>query len=156
MRLIAIVMLGALAGLAAGCGQKKPPPPQPPVVFVSKPLPQKLVDWDDYVGRFVAVNSVDVRPRVSGYLQSVAFKDGQMVKKGQLLFAIDPRPYQAALTQAKGQEAHAQAELANAQVEYVRAQKLLADKAISEQEYQTRLANQQQASADLIAAQGAV
>ena len=56
-----------------------------------------IVDWDDYVGQFVAVDSVDVRPRVSGYLQSIGFKDGDIVRKAQVLFVIDPRPYQAAL-----------------------------------------------------------
>ena len=156
MRSVAIVTAATLAIGLIGCGRKAPPAPPPPTVVVSKPLQQKLVDWDDYVGRFVAVNSVDVRPRVSGYLQSVGFKDGQTVAKGQLLFVIDPRPYQAALTGAKGQEAHAQAALHNAQVELDRATKLLADHAISEQEYETRLASQQQAGADLIAAQGAV
>jgi RND family efflux transporter MFP subunit len=114
------------------------------------------VDWDDYVGRFIAVNSVDVRPRVSGYLQSVGFRDGQIVRKGQVLFVIDPRPYQAALTQARGQEAHAASALADAKVELARAVRLLADKAISQQEYQNRLAAEQQADADLTAAKGVV
>ena len=155
MRLIGIVLATGAALALAGC-QKKPAPPPPPTVIVSKPLAQKLVDWDDYVGRFVAINSVDVRPRVSGYLTAIPFKDGQIVHKGQVLFEIDPRPYQAALTQAQGQEAHAQAALTNAQVELTRAIKLLADHAIAEQEYETRLANQQQANADLIAAKGQV
>jgi len=119
-------------------------------------LQRKIVDWDDYVGRFVAVNSVDVRPRVSGYVQSIGFRDGQIVRKGQVLFVIDPRPYEAALTQARGQQAHAQATLDTAKVELTRAEKLLADRAISEQEYQTRLAAEQQAAADLITAQGQV
>jgi RND family efflux transporter MFP subunit len=143
--------LGGLAGCA-----KKPPPPPPPTVYVARPLQQKLVDWDDYVGRFVAVNSVDVRPRVSGYIRSVGFKDGQIVHKGQVLFVIDPRPYQAALTQAQGQEAHAVSSLTNAKVELARAVKLLADKAIAEQEYQTRLATEQQAEGDLTTARGNV
>ena len=152
--LFGAVALGALA--LAGCQAKKPPPPPPPTVFVSKPLQKQIVDWDDFVGRFVAVNSVDVRPRVTGYLQSVGFRDGQIVHKGQVLFVIDPRPYQAALDQAKGQEAHASSALANARVELARAEKLLADKAIAEQEYETRLATAQQAQADLIAAQANV
>ena len=74
---------------------------------VAHPLQKTVVDWDDYLGQFQAVDSVDIRPRVSGYLQSVGFKDGDVVKKGQVLFVIDPRPYQAALDQAKGQAAHA-------------------------------------------------
>jgi len=145
----------ALFDLVAAC-HKKPPPPPPPTVFVSKPLQRNVVDWDDYEGRFEAINSVDVRPRVTGYLESIAFRDGQIVHKGQLLFVIDPRPYQAALNQARGQEQHAAATLANARIELTRAQKLLADHAIPEQEYETRLANQQQASADLLTAQGAL
>jgi RND family efflux transporter MFP subunit len=155
-RRIAVVcgLAAALFGLAA-CHPKPPPAPLP-TVFVDWPMKRNLVDWDDYVGRFVAINSVDVRPRVSGYLQSIGFRDGQIVRKGQTLFVIDPRPYQAALTQAQGQEAHAVAALANAKVELDRATRLLADKAISEQEYQTRLATEQQAQADLVAARGAV
>jgi RND family efflux transporter MFP subunit len=115
-----------------------------------------VVDWDDYVGRFEAIDSVDIRPRVSGYLQSIGFKDGQIVHKGQVLFVIDPRPYQAALDQQRGSEARAVATLENARVELTRAEKLLAARAIPEQEYETRLAAEQQASADLISARAAV
>jgi RND family efflux transporter MFP subunit len=138
------------------CAAKKPPPaPPPPTVFIAHPLQRQIVDWDDYVGRFEAIDSVDVRPRVTGYLQSIGFRDGQIVRKGQVLFVIDPRPYQAALAQAKGQEAHAAATLQNAKIELARAEKLLAAKAISEQEYQTRLATDQTSQADLLAAQAA-
>jgi RND family efflux transporter MFP subunit len=156
MRLLAIAAATILVSFTVACSPKKPPPEAPPTVLVAKPLQRKMVDWDDYVGRFVAVNSVDVRPRVSGYIQSIGFRDGEIVRKGQVLFVIDPRPYQAALTQARGQEAHAQATLSNAKVELTRAEKLLADRAISEQDYQTRLAAEQQAAADLITAQGQV
>jgi RND family efflux transporter MFP subunit len=156
MRLLSLAAATVLAFCAVACAPKKPPPAPAPTVEVSRPLQRKIVDWDDYVGRFVAVNSVDVRPRVSGYVQSIGFRDGQIVHKGQVLFVIDPRPYEAALTQARGQEAHAQATLDNAKVELTRAEKLLADRAISEQDYQTRLATQQQAAADLITAQGQV
>jgi RND family efflux transporter MFP subunit len=154
-RLRAAIAVAILGAVAAACGRKTPPP-VPPTVFVAKPLQKKIVDWDDYVGRFEAVNSVDVRPRVTGYLQSIGFRDGQIVHKGQVLFVIDPRPYQAALAQAQGQEAHAASALSNARIELARAQTLLADRAIAEQEYETRLANQQQAAADLLAAQAAV
>ncbi len=136
-----------------GCAKPKPPPP--PTVIVAKPLRTNLVDWDDYVGRFEAINSVDVRPRVTGYLQSIGFKDGQIVHKGQVLFTIDPRPYQAALTQAHGQAQHALAALNNAKVELERAKSLLAAHAIPEQQYETRLATEQQAEADLTSARGA-
>jgi len=150
---VAVLILGACA---AGCHAKKPPPPPPPTVIVSKPLKTKIVNWDDYVGRFEAINSVDIRPRVTGYLQSIGFRDGQIVHQGQVLFTIDPRPYQAALDQARGQEAHAQAALSNAEIELARAKKLLAARTIAEQEYEGRLATEQQAVADLNAAHATV
>ena len=156
MRLVGSSIALVLAIQLVGCEKKKPPPPPPPVVTVAKPLTTKIVDWDDYVGRFEAINSVDIRPRVTGYLQAIAFRDGQIVRKGQLLFIIDPRPYQAALTQARGQEQHAEAALSNAKVELTRARNLLAAKAIPEQQYETRLSTEQQAAADLTTAQGNV
>jgi RND family efflux transporter MFP subunit len=140
----------------AGCGKKAPPTPPSPLVVVAHPLEQRIVDWDDFVGRFEAVDSVDVRPRVTGYLEKVAFRDGEIVRKGQLLFVIDPRPYQAALDQAKAQAARAKATLDNAQVELTRAKALYAAHAISQQELETRTAAAQQAAADLAAAQATV
>lgn len=142
--------------LAAACAPNKPPPPPSPPVTVATPLAQRVVDWDDFVGQFVAVDSVDIRPRVSGYLQSVGFKDGDYVKKGQILFVIDPRPYQAALDQAKGALAHAQAALANARDQAQRGVPLLAAKAISQQAYQVLLATERQAGADVVSARAQV
>src|SRR5262245_66505589 len=80
----------ALAGLLAGCGegQKRAAPP-PPKVTVAKPAQRTIVDQDEYVGRFVPVNVVEVRARVSGYLDQIHFSDGQLVKQGDLLFTID-------------------------------------------------------------------
>ena len=144
------------AALLASCAKKQPPPPPPPTVVVSKPLQSDIVDWDDYVGRFEAINSVDVRPRVTGYLQSIAFTDGQVVRKGQLLFVIDPRPFQAALDQARGQELHSQAALFNTQTIFNRAKILLPAKAISQQEYDTDAANEKQAEADLVSSKANV
>jgi RND family efflux transporter MFP subunit len=94
-----------------------------------------VVDWDDFVGRFEAVDQVDVRPRVSGYLTRIGFKDGEVVKKGQVLFEIDPRPYQATLDQAKAQEQRAQATLLNARTALERGKALLAARAISQEEF---------------------
>ncbi|HEX4160340.1 MAG TPA: efflux RND transporter periplasmic adaptor subunit [Rhizomicrobium sp.] len=145
-----------LAAVLAACSGNGPPPPAPVNVIAAKPLKRKVVDWDDFVGHFEAVDSVDLRPRVSGYLQSINFRDGQIVRKGDLLFVIDPRPYQALLDQAKGQEAHALSAETDADVELARAKKLFADGAVSQQEYQTRLATQQQAKADVLAAKAAV
>ena len=143
--------------LMVGCAAKEASTaPAPPVVTVATPLAARVVDWDDFLGQFVAVDSVDVRPRVSGYLRSVGFKDGDFVRKGQVLFVIDPRPYQAALDQAKGTLAHAQAALVNAKEQAVRGVTLLAAKAISQQAYELLVAAQRQAAADVLSAQAGV
>ncbi|HSZ53790.1 MAG TPA: efflux RND transporter periplasmic adaptor subunit [Caulobacteraceae bacterium] len=115
-----------------------------------------IVDWDDYQGQFIAVDSVDIRPRVSGYLLSVGFKDGDMVRKGQVLFLIDPRPYEAALGQAKGVEAHDEAAVLNAQQQLVRGRTLVAAHAISQQAFEILEATERQAAADLVTAKANV
>jgi RND family efflux transporter MFP subunit len=158
-RLTTLLKLIGAVGLAAamaGCAKQKPPPPPPPQVSVAQPLKMTLVDWDDYDGQFTAVYSVDIRPRVSGYILNVGFRDGDMVRKGQLLFQIDPRPYQAALVQAKGVEAHDEATLINAGQQLVRGRTLLAAHAISEQAYELLQAAERQAAADLETAKGNV
>jgi len=148
----AFVCAGVLAGVLAGCEKKPAPAPPPPTVIVAHPLQKMIVDWDDYVGQFIAVDSVDLRPRVSGYLQSIAFKDGQVVKKGQLLFVIDPRPYQALVDQSKAQVQRQDATLANASAQRKRADTLVGAHAISQQDYDTLVAGEKQALADLNAA----
>ena len=141
-----------VAVTVAGCAKKTPPPPAPPTIMAAHPLKRMITDWDDYEGRFEAVDSVDVRPRVSGYVQAIAFKDGEDVRSGQLLFQIDPRPYQAVLDQARAQVVRAQATLANAQLEAARAEQLFQAKATSQQELAAREATLQQGKADLLAA----
>jgi len=138
--------------LLASCAKKEQAPPPPPTVVVAQPLKQRVTDYQDYVGRFVSIDAVDLRPRVSGYLQRLAFTDGQRVRKGQLLFVIDPRPYLAVLGQARAQTGRARATLNNAEVELRRARALFQAQAGSEQDVQTRLATQLQAKADLQAA----
>jgi RND family efflux transporter MFP subunit len=150
-RIPAALLVAAM--LLAGCGGKKKPTPPPPVVSVSIPLHERIVDWDDYVGRFTSLDAVDLRPRVSGYLQQILFRDGQLVRKGQPLFVIDPRPYRAILNQATAQVARARATLANAQVELKRARALFEAKAGSQQELDAREAGALQARADLGAAE---
>ena len=112
-----LVALATVAFLAAcnesgSQGQSAPPPPP---VTVATPLVQKITEWDEFTGRFEATATVEVRARVSGYLQSINFADGAMVKQGDVLFVIDPRPYQAAVDRAKADLASAKArlELAN-------------------------------------------
>ncbi|HEY6578460.1 MAG TPA: efflux transporter periplasmic adaptor subunit, partial [Rhizomicrobium sp.] len=85
MRVGAVLAALMLAAFVTDCSGGKPPPPARPTVIAAKPLKRKIVDWDDFVGHFEAVDSVDIRPRVTGYLQSIAFRDGQIVRKGQLL-----------------------------------------------------------------------
>jgi RND family efflux transporter MFP subunit len=144
-----------LTAAAAACGRPAPPRPQPPLVLVAQPLQRQVVDWDDYVGQFESPASVDLRPRVSGYVIAVGFRDGQAVRRGQVLFQIDPRPYQAAEDQAKAGVARAKAALDDARVELLRAQALLAVHATSQQDVDTRKAAEQTSQADVEAAKAA-
>jgi multidrug efflux pump subunit AcrA (membrane-fusion protein) len=94
-------------------------PPALPAVTVARPLQKVITEWDEYTGRFASVATVEVRARVSGFIDSLHFKDGQIVKKGDLLFVIDPRPYKLAVEQAKGdvERARAKLEIASLDVE---------------------------------------
>ena len=102
----------AIATFVASCGERQQQggAPPPPTVTVSKPVKRTVFDYDEYVGRFTAVNSVEVRARVSGYLDKLHFKDGQLVKQGDLLFTIDKRPFQNTLDQARANLVQAQVE----------------------------------------------
>lgn len=131
--------LSALA-LAACSGGRDAPTPSAPAVTVAQPLVQTIRDWDDFVGRFEAVQSVEVRPRVTGYLQRVHFTDGQYVRAGAPLFTIDARPAQAALAQARAQLARAEAMLANARTELARSETLAVSQAASQEEVEQRRA----------------
>lgn len=152
--------LALLGGLAAGCGPAQQASAQasapPPAVTVARPLARDIVDWDDYVGRFEAVEQVEVRPRVSGYLRSVNFRDGEVVRQGQLLFAIDARPFEAALAQARAEVARRRTALTLARSELARSKALIDDQAVSREEYDARAAAVGTASADLAAAEAAV
>ena len=141
-KLTAFTALGLMAAmLLAGCGKSEaqgaPPPPQ---VSVAKPLQETVVDWSDFVGRFEAPAQVEVRARTGGFLQGVHFRDGQYVRKGQLLFTLDPRPAEAALASARAQLAQAQAQATQAASELARAQTLLAATAISKEEFEAKRA----------------
>ena len=124
-------------------------------MLVALPLQRQVEDWDDFVGQFESPASVEVRPRVSGYVTAVGFRDGQAVRQGQVLFQIDPRPYQAAEDQAKAVVARAEAALADARVELQRSQALLAVHATSQQDVDTRKAAEQTGQADVEAAKAA-
>jgi len=157
MRIRTVASLPAFVGaLCAACSKPAPPPDTAPTVEVATPLSERVADWDDYSGRFEPVDSVEVRPRVSGAIQSVNFDDGQVVKQGELLFVIDPRPYAAQLAHAKAQVAGAQAQLANADAELKRAEALVKSKLVSEADTEVRMAAKLQAAADLAGAEATV
>src|ERR1700704_2442769 len=130
----------ALAGVLAGCGEgpKQAAAPPPPKVTVAKPVKRTIVDQDEHVGRFVAVDTVEVRARVSGYLDKVHFTDGQIVKQGDLLFTIDKRPFQNTLDQARANLETAKSNVAFTQADLARGQQLLRDRTISEQIFEQR------------------
>jgi RND family efflux transporter MFP subunit len=127
-----------------------------PPVTVAEPLSKSITEWDEYTGRFEAVQSVDVRARVSGYLTSIAFKDGQIVKAGDLLFVIDARPYQATLDQAKAALARAETQQQLASNDLDRVTKLLQSRAVSVEEYDTRLQQKKEADAAVEGSKAAV
>jgi multidrug efflux system membrane fusion protein len=129
----------ALAILVASCGQSQPPAaPPPPPVTVAKAIKRSITDYDEYVGRFTAVNSVEVRARVSGYLDGLHFKDGQIVKQGDLLLTIDKRPFQNALDQARANLVQAKSNLAFTESDFTRGQQLVRDKTITDQTFEQR------------------
>lgn len=116
-----------------------PPPEQPaPEVTVATPLVKDVTDWDEFTGRLYAVESVEVQPRVSGYLESIHYEEGSLVEAGDLLYVIDPRPYQAILDQAKSELTRAKAALELAENDLTRAEKLYKSRAISEEELDSR------------------
>jgi RND family efflux transporter MFP subunit len=130
--------------------------PTAPMVTVAAPLERQVNQWDDYVGRFEASRSVEVRPRVSGQIVGVHFTDGQVVRQGQLLFTIDPRPFTAALAEARASVASAQAELSLANTDLGRAQRLLVEQAVSQSSVDQITARVRSARAALAAAQARV
>jgi RND family efflux transporter MFP subunit len=130
--------------------------PTAPTVTVAAPIERNVNQWDDYVGRFEASRSVEVRPRVSGAIVAVHFTDGAIVRQGQLLFTIDPRPFAAALAEARAGVATAQSELALAETNLSRGRRLLADEAVSQSSVDQLIAKERSARAALAAAQARV
>lgn len=160
---LAISALALSAALAlAACGQpqqQQQAAPPPPTVTVAKPQPRTITDYDEYVGRFAAIDRVSVNARVSGYLDKISFTDGQMVKEGDLLFTLDQRPYKIALQQAEANLAQAKANLDYATTDLERARTLIEDKtsnAISKQTFDQRTQTQRTAAATVQAQEAAV
>ncbi|HRK18701.1 MAG TPA: efflux RND transporter periplasmic adaptor subunit [Hyphomicrobiaceae bacterium] len=144
------------ASQAGTGGPKAGGPPQAPAVTVSKPLVRQVTEWDEYTGRFEAVATVDVRARVSGYLNSVHFVDGQKVAKGDLLFMIDPRPFERALDQAKAEFDQAKTKVENASLDVERGRPLVDRKIMSEKVFDDRSNLMREAQAALRVAEAKV
>jgi RND family efflux transporter MFP subunit len=134
----------------AACGKKQAPPaPPPPAVSVAQPLQRDVVDWDEYIGRFTAPQSVNLRARVTGVVTQILFKDGQDVRAGQPLFVIDPRPFRAQLAQAQAQIASSQAALTNATSVQNRSAGLFRAQAVSREELENDQASVRTQAANL-------
>jgi RND family efflux transporter MFP subunit len=124
---------------SAPAAQAQTAPPTPPPVTVSRPIQREIVEWDEYTGQFAAVDYVELRAQVSGYLQSINFEDGQIVKKGDLLFQIDPRPFEIQRDQGRAALGQAEARLEFAQHQLARAGELRQRDFVAASTYDERL-----------------
>ncbi len=127
------VAASVLSALLGGCGRTaaKPPQPPPPVVTVASVEQREIIEWEEFTGRTEAVETVEVRPRVSGHIQEVRFQSGQLVRKGDVLFVIDPRWHKAEFDRRQAEYEQARVRLENAERKAARSARLLASKAIS-------------------------
>jgi len=151
----AITLSLVLAGCGSQAAEKAGGPP-PADVNVASVLQKNVRQWDEFTGRIAAIESVELRPRVSGYIDRVAYQEGQEVKKGDLLFVIDQRPYQAQLAQAQAQLERGRSDAKLAQSQDARAQALIAAKAISREDFDARHAANESSTAAVRAAEAAV
>ena len=152
-------LLSALAGAIslAACNQAAPPsPPPPPTVTAGHPELQLVENWNEFTGRTAAVSLVNITPRVSGYIVAIPFKEGDLVRTGDLLFQIDPRPYQDAYDQAVGQLERARANEKLQDITFKRQERLQATGVIAKEDYDTAQSNKSTAAGDVIAAQAEV
>src|SRR5580704_7736982 len=155
--LAVISALFAISAVLASCNKQPPPPaPPPPPVTIAKPVQREIIEWDVYTGRTDAVESVNITPRVSGYIDNITFRAGDMVNKGDLLFVIDPRPYQAVLDQAKAQLRQAEANQQLQEANFARQDRLRQTGVIAKEDFDTALSNKNQAIASVLAAQASV
>jgi RND family efflux transporter MFP subunit len=157
-RTLTLASIALAALVVAGCARNEAAeaPPAPPQVSVAKVIERPITEFDEFTGRFTAVDRVELRPRVSGYISSVNFTEGHEVKKGDVLFVIDPRPYDAEFKRAAAELARARTQLSLAQSEFERAKTLLDARAISKEEFDARVSGAAQATANVQAADAAL
>jgi RND family efflux transporter MFP subunit len=154
-----LIVAGAFLACLQGCDNapaNSAPAQQPPRVTVDAPIQRVITEWDDYSGRFAALEHVEVRARVGGFLNSVHFRDGEMVRKGQLLFVIDPRPFEATRAQAEGQLEQARSQVVLSERSLARAAELRARQMVSEQMHDERKQTLEAARAAVATAEAAL
>ena len=153
-------LIGLAALVLASCGEKReaqaPGGPPPPSVSVANPVEKKVVEWDEYTGRFEALDTVEVRARISGVLTEVKFTDGAIVKKGDLLFVIDPRPFQRVLDRDRAALQGARVQVEFAQKDLERARPLMSNNTISQQVFDQRNQAVKTAEANVLSAEASV
>jgi membrane fusion protein (multidrug efflux system) len=148
--------LGSIAALSSGCGKKKPPKVPPPVVEVAPVIQRDVPLYEDWIGSLDGFVNAQIRPQVDGYLLKQVYKEGYLIRAGDTLFELDPRQFQAAYDQAKGNLAQYQAMLANAKTKVARYTPLAAQKAISQQELDDAVTQERTAEANVEATQAAL
>jgi membrane fusion protein, multidrug efflux system len=156
-RLVYGISLLLIAHVLGSCDRKPAADgsPLPSPVTVARPIEKTITEWDEYTGRFTAVETVDVRARVSGFIDSIHFKEGQVVKQGDLLLVIDPRPYTFAVEQTKADVERAKAKLEIASLDVQRAEPLLRSQAVTGREFDTRRATERDAAAQVASLEAA-
>jgi len=152
--------LACLFSVLTACSKAESPAeeggPPPPAVSVAEVLVQDVTPWDEFSGRIEATDSVEIRPRVAGVIDKVAYREGQDVKEGEVMFIIDQRPFQAELQRSEATVTRAKAQTKLAHSERARAHKLYQTKVISKEDYDQRVAAEEQAEADVRAAKAAL
>jgi len=157
-----VILMGSLVLMAhalASCSDSKPvaaSAPPPPPVTVARPLQKTITEWDEYTGRFAAVEHVEIRARVSGFIDAVHFNEGQLVKQGDILFVIDQRPYKLAVEQAQADLERAKAKLQIASLDVQRAAPLVRNQTVTEREFDSRRATERDAAGQVSAAEAAL
>jgi membrane fusion protein, multidrug efflux system len=151
--IVCISMIVATLTACSGGGEMQMPPTE---VNVSKVVQKNVAQWDEFTGRIEAVQNVEIRPRVSGTLSGVHFREGSIVRKGQLLFTLDDREFRAALDSANANLASARSRAELARIELARSQRLIAQQAVSQSELEQRRSEMMQAQADIASAQAQI